>query len=185
MKKSFTFLLIAFLLPLAACQVDSESQIIEDSQKNERPLGFQGVASDKDQNRRKGLADEQMMIYADKSGQYLSNVISYLENHAFFFENPNNETEALQSFQQALAEIRSQTVELINTERPKTFNGFHEIHLSLLVELDVLDRILMDMRAPIDEKQYHSARVHYENAIISYKSLEREWFSITEEYGIY
>ncbi len=164
--------------------MDSESQIIEDSQKDTKPFGFQGVASDKDKHRKEGLATQELHLYADATGQYLSNVIEDLEKHKGFFEN-QQDMRAADLFLDSLADIRTETVEIINLDRPKAFNSFHEIHLSMLVELDILDRVLEDLRDPFDTKQIESARVHYENSIIAFKNLEREWFSVSEEYGIY
>ncbi|KYG25535.1 hypothetical protein [Alkalihalobacillus trypoxylicola] len=185
MKKMMFVLGIGIVL-LAACQMDSETQIIEDSHHNEGALGFQGVPGDKDKHRQLKLSDHELSFYADKTAQYLSNSITRLEQQADFFnQNDVNISHTIEEFIEALADIREETVEIINLDRPKPFNRFHEGHLNFVVELDALDRVLSDMRYPIDDSQYDDARMHYENAIISHKMLEREWLQIAEDYGIF
>lgn len=55
----------------------------------------------------------------------------------------------------------------------------------MLIEVDALDRALNEMKKPIHPLQYNHVNLYYDNSLLILSQLEREWLSVTEDYGIF
>jgi hypothetical protein len=186
-KKRFLIYLGIGLL-LTGCGTDSEADIVNDveaQQFNAERLGAPEPPSIRDQNRERLVQDEWHTTYSSEAGFYLSETATLLEDLSNLFEENNVRLNDVNVTLSTLDEIRSRSESFIELDRPEAFDGFHHVHLSTLVEIDALRRILSDMKEPIHPMQLTNARVYYENAVMSHKQMEREYFSITEELGIH
>ncbi|GAE28551.1 hypothetical protein JCM9140_4796 [Halalkalibacter wakoensis JCM 9140] len=108
-----------------------------------------------------------------------------LEDLASFFDSGNVTSTDVDRTLSKINEIRDKSDQFINTQRPAEFDALHHVHISTLMEIDALDRILTDMKEPIHPLQVTNARVYYENAVLSHKLMEREYLSVTEDLGIH
>ncbi|WP_227936277.1 DUF6376 family protein [Alkalihalobacillus deserti] len=187
MNKKNLFLLVGASILLTSCGADSEADIandVEAQQLNTERLGLE-PPNIKGQNQERLPQDERQTKYANEAGFYLAETASLLENMTTLFQQNQANQESLNATISTLDQIRRKSEEFIKLERPEPFDGFHNVHLSTLVELDALRRILEDMKEPIHPLQVTNARVYYENSVMSHKLMEREFLSVTEELGIY
>lgn len=186
-KVCITVSLAAILVITTACGADSEAEIVHDveTQQSHPSKGFQLQANNTDLNKQRVLTDSQLSSYADEAGYYISQTITSLEQLAPYFEREKLTSAEIEEALSVLWNIREQSQAFIDLERPEAFDGFHNVHLSTLVEIDALERVFSDMRPPIHPLQLNNARVYYENAVMSHKLMEREYLSLSEEFGFH
>lgn len=179
--------LAVLLVMITACGADSEADIVEDveAQQSDTSTGMKILTNDTDQNKRRVQKSEHLENYADEAGYYLNQSATLLTQLSPYFDRAELSTSDLNDVLSILTKIRDERDAFINLERPRAFEGFHNVHLSTLMEIDALERIFRDMRSPTHPLQIDNARVHYENAIMSHKLMEREYLTLMEEYGLY
>lgn len=187
--KKFTFIICSGLvfIPLSACgQTDSEENIVQDVevQQFDEDYGFQQRANNADQNENQ-MTNPELTFYANQAGSYISETATLLEKTVRLFEvgapTATDIDEALATIQ----ELKRQSQSFLTFQPPEAFEGFHHVHVATLVEIDALEKVLMEITEPIHPIVVTNARVHYENAVVSHKLMEREYLSITEEYGLH
>ncbi len=172
---------------LTGCGADSEANIANDveAQQFNTIRQIPEPPSNHSQNRERMVQSEQQEIYASEAGHYLSETATLLENVNDIFEQNQVTSTEINEALSILERIRNESETFVELSRPGVFDGFHHVHLSTLVEIDALRRILEDMKEPVHHLQLTNARVYYENAVMSHKLMEREYLSVTEDLGIY
>ncbi len=171
---------------LSACGADSEAEIVMDAQiEQQSTKPYHGVASNTDQNDVDIHLQSAVVVYADNAGYYLRQTINHLESIAPLFEDDTLGEHEVKAIQRVIIYIKEKSVDFMAQERPMEFDGFHNINLSLLTEIDALERVLDNMETPISPLQIQNARVYYENSVISHQQLEMEYQSLAEELGFY
>ncbi|MFC0470203.1 hypothetical protein ACFFHM_06600 [Halalkalibacter kiskunsagensis] len=188
MKKQKLLFIFGTSLILASCGADSEADIVNDIEAQQSEPEFHYYpkpASIRDQNKEKIPENTALESYGDEAGHYISETTTLLETMASLFEQRTVHTTDVQTVLTQLEELREKSSSFIDLDRPQPFDGLHHVHLSTLIEIDALERVLLDMKEPIHPLQVTNARVYYENAVMSHKLMEREYLSITEELGIH
>ncbi|KHF37955.1 hypothetical protein LQ50_24290 [Halalkalibacter okhensis] len=189
MKKQHVSILFGTCLILASCQADSEAEIVDDIEAQQFKANQQNVVpappSIRDQNKQRILRNTALQSYADEAGHYISETATMLESIAPFFDRANVRVADVDHTLSKIQNIRDNSSNFIDLNRPEPFDNMHHVHVSTLMELDALERILKDMKDPVHQLQITNARVYYENAILSHKLMEREYLSVTEDFGIH
>ncbi len=188
MAKIYIIIWIGFvLLFTAACGTDSEAEIIDDvtKQQTDTSNDIRLQSNNTDQNKQRNLLDAQLASYADEAGYYISHTATLLEHLAPYFEQENLSKADLNDVLQTLSNIRKASQSFVHLDRPVSFDGFHNVLLSTLVEVDALQRIFSDMREPPHPLQIQNARVYFEKATMSHKLMEKEFLTLTEEFGLH
>ncbi len=173
---------------LASCGADSEAEIVNDIEAQQTETEYHyypKAASIRDQNKESVPKYTALESYGDEAGHYISETATILEKMAPLFEQSTVHTTDVQAVLTQVEELREKSSMFIDLNRPELFDGLHHVHLSTLIEVDALERVLLDMKEPIHPLQVTNARVYYENAVMSHKLMEREYLSITEELGIH
>jgi hypothetical protein len=173
---------------LASCGADSEAEIVHDIEAQQTETEYHYYpksASIRDQNKENEPRYTTLESYGDEAGHYISETATILENMAPLFEQASLNTTDVQSILTQLEQLKEKSSAFIDLNRPEPFDGLHNVHLSTLIEIDALERVLIDMKEPIHPLQVTNARVYFENAVMSHKLMEREYLSITEELGIH
>ncbi len=124
--------------------------------------------------------------YADYAGTYIYSVYQYLENvdELFNDEGTMNEEKvkgAIESLQRLLEEHEHYN----QIEEPEPFNGLSDVHSVAIYEIELLLEELNKMKKGQSNYSLEHARRHYENAVLSHNLMEREFLSLSEEYGLY
>ncbi|MDT8859923.1 hypothetical protein N0O92_06735 [Alkalihalobacillus sp. MEB130] len=188
MKKRQVLFVIGTSLVLASCGADSEEEIVHDVEAQQFRSDYHDTPappSIRDQNKQRVPRYTAMQSYADEAGHYISETAVLLEDLATFFDQGTVETSDVDETMDKIELLRNKGEEFINTSRPEPFDALHHVHVSTLMEIDALERILSDMKEPIHPLQVTNARVYYENAVLSHKLMEREYLAVTEDYGIH
>ncbi|WP_332630247.1 hypothetical protein [Halalkalibacter flavus] len=189
MKKKHVLILFGTSLILASCGADSEADIVGDVEAQQFRAHYQNDVpappSIRDQNKQRVPRYTALQSYAEEAGHYISDTATLLEEIAPFFDQPNVQSADVDTTLSKIKNIRDKSSEFIDLNRPEPFDSMHHVHISTLMELDALERILKDIKDPVHHLQVTNARVYYENAILSHKLMEREFLSVTEDFGIH
>ncbi|MDV2683555.1 DUF6376 family protein [Alkalihalophilus lindianensis] len=187
MNKKMILLLTSTFVIVTGCMQDNSSDLIHDIKQNEQEgtLGAQRFSNNTDQNRVLHRADTELLAYAKEAAFYLEETINHFEVIAPILQQKTLNNDSKTSVLSTIHSIKNNSERFHDLRIPHEFEGFHQIHLSFITELTNLERVIDDMREPIDSRQAENARVHYENIMMAHKLMEREYMSLAEEYGFY
>ncbi|MDV2884419.1 MULTISPECIES: hypothetical protein [Alkalihalophilus] len=187
MKKQMFLILAGMSILFAGCMQDNSADLMEDIKQSqtEGTFGAQRFSNNTDQNHAIRRADTELLTYAKEAGVYLEQTINQLEDLAPTFQEDSFQADSLHSVLSTIHSIKQNSERFHNIRIPHEFEGFHQIHIGFITELTDLERVIDDMREPVDPRQALNARVHYENIMISHKSMEREFMSLSEDYGFH
>ncbi|WP_100372785.1 hypothetical protein [Bacillus sp. FJAT-45037] len=187
MKKAYTILLAAVIILLTGCMQDNSAKLIDDVVQNEKEgyYGAQRFPNNTEQNRLKHRADSELIAYAKEAGNFLEHSIEHLESIAPIMQQQTLSSSDISTVTSTIETLKNQSVIFENVRRPHEFQAFHEGHLTLIHEYNAIERVLFDMKTPVHPLQAENARVHYENAMMSHKLMEREFMSLSEKHGFY
>ncbi|MBU8908049.1 hypothetical protein [Desertibacillus haloalkaliphilus] len=140
--------------------------------------------SNKEQNKFRVHASNDVVTYADEFGFYLDTFYMRMKDLSSIFNDNNVNGQQLEQGRASLQELQQLSDEMLSMEVPSEFEGLHQIHMSALIELDALTMTLSDAVATNNTQEIDESMIYYENTVIALKQMEREYKIILEELGI-
>ncbi|MFA9455450.1 hypothetical protein ACERJO_01645 [Halalkalibacter sp. AB-rgal2] len=186
----FFLVLIVPLLIISGCAIsDSEEDIVNDltiQQSDENTKEDQPNNMEQNTFLNPNVRTMDLQGYADYTGTYIYSVYQYLETVDELFNDErvindsivNDATESLKRLLEEHEHYRQ-------IEEPQPFNGLSDVHSVAIYEIELLLEELNKMKKGQLDNSLEHARRHYENAILSHNLMEREFLSLSEEYGLY
>ncbi|WP_017727934.1 hypothetical protein [Halalkalibacterium ligniniphilum] len=176
----------SIFLVVYGCNQDTKEHIMEDVKAQQARLADTTLSlppNNKVQNKARVAKDEALISYVDKAGFYLHESYLHLDQLTALFQTNNPRTEQLAYSKGIVQKLQRESEPLLKTEPPGPLEGFHTIHVTMMIEIDALERVLQDMKEP-NNAQLLNARSHYEKAVFAHKQAEREYLSVLEEHGL-